>query len=62
MQIRKKKKTEWKPEGQNGNIAKLRDEPYRQIFKCRVKGIMSDNNHDLLGFFKGMLKACDDAC
>ena len=44
---KQKKKIEWKPEGQNRNVAKVRDEPCRQLFECRVKEIMSDNNNDL---------------
>ena len=29
----------------------LRDEPYRQLFECRVMEIMSDNHNDLWGSF-----------
>ena len=32
-----KKQTEWKPEGQMHNIAKLTDEPYRQILNVGIK-------------------------
>ena len=38
----------WKPEGQKQNVEKLRGEPCTQLFECRAKEIMSDNN-DLWG-------------
>ena len=44
---KKRNKTECKFEDKKRNISNLRDEPYRQLFECRVKEIMSDNNHDL---------------
>ena len=57
---KQKKKPEWKPGSKKCNVAKLRDEPYRQLFECRDKEIMSDN-HDLWGSSKeGVLKACDE--
>ena len=49
---RKKRKTKLKPDGQKRNVAKLRDEPNRQYFECRVNETMSDKNHDLLGSLK----------
>ena len=56
-----KKETEWKPEGQKQNVAKLRDKPYIQLFECRVKEIMSHNNNDLwVSFKEGVLMACDE--
>ena len=54
------KKTEWKPEGKKQNAAKLRDEPYRQLFESRVKEIMSDNNQDIWASVKGVAKTCDE--
>ena len=55
-----KKKTEWKSGSQKQNVAKLRDEPYRQLFECRVKEIISDNHNDLWGSSKeSVLKACN---
>ena len=55
--------TWWNTKGQRRNVAKLGDEPYRQLSECRVKEIMSDNNHDLCGSIKeGELKACDEVC
>ena len=52
---KQKKETEWKSEGKKRNVAKIRDETYRQHLECRVKAIMSDSNHDLWGSFKGVL-------
>ena len=44
-------------------MARLIDEPYRHIFECRVKEIMSDNHNDLWGSFsKGVPKTCDEVC
>ena len=41
-------------------VAKLIDEPCRQLFEYRVKEAMSDDNHDLWGSLKeSVLKACD---
>ena len=58
---KKKQKTEWKPGHQKLNVIKLRHEPYRQLFVCKVKGIISDNNHDLWESFKeNVLKASND--
>ena len=35
--------------------------PSRQLFKCRVKEVMSNNNHDLWGSSKeGVLKAYNE--
>ena len=55
---KQKKKTEWKLESKKRNVAKLRDER----FECRVKEIMSDNNHALWRSFKDVPKACDEVC
>ena len=52
VEKKRRKKTEWKHEGQKQNVAKLRDEYYRQSYECRYKEIMSDNNNDLCGFLK----------
>ena len=46
------KETDWKPEDEKRNVTKLRDELCRQLFKCRVKEIMSDSNHDLWRSFE----------
>ena len=60
---KQKQKTEWKSERLNQNVAKLEDEPYRQLVECRVKEIMSDNHNDLWGSFReGVLKACGVVC
>ena len=57
-----KKQTGWRPKGQKRNVAKLRDEPCRQLFEFKIKEFMSDNIHDLCGSLKeGVLKACDEA-
>ena len=52
---------EWKPESQKRNVAKLGDEHYKQLFECRLKEIMPDNNNDLWGSFKeSVQEACDE--
>ena len=51
------KKTECKPEGQKRNAARLRNEPYINLFERRVNEIMSDNNLE-----EGELKVCNEAC
>ena len=56
-------KTEWKSGSQKRNVAKLRDEPYRQLFECRIKESMYDNHNDLWeSVKKSVLKACDEVC
>ena len=63
VDTQQRKKTEWKSEGRKRNVAKLRDEPCRQICESRVKEVMSDNNHDLWGSSKeSVLLACDEVC
>ena len=57
---KQKKKIEWKPEGERRNVAKLKDEHNRMLFKRRVNEIMSDDIHDLWGSSKeGAPKAFD---
>ena len=51
---KQQQKTKWKPESEKRNVAKLRDEPYKQIFECRVQEIMSDNN----SIYGDLLKVC----
>ena len=42
---------------------KLRDEPHRQLFECRVKEIISDNHNDLwVSSKESVLKACNEVC
>ena len=60
---KQEKKADWKPGSQKRNVAKLRDEPYRQLIECSIKEIMSDNHSDLWGSFReSVLKACDEVC
>ena len=50
-------------EGEKRNVVRLRDETYRQLYECRFKEIMSDNNHDLLrSFEKYVQKAYNEVC
>ena len=51
---------QWKPDGQEQILSKLRDEPYTQLFRCKVEEIMCDNNHALWHLLR--LKACDEIC
>ena len=63
VDMKQKKRTEWKPEGNKRTVAKLRHESCRQLFECRIKEFMFGNNDDLWGCFKeDVLKACDEVC
>ena len=62
MDKKSKMETDWKPGSQKRNIAKSRDEAYRQLFECRVIEIMPDNHDDLWGSAKGVPKDCDEVC
>ena len=56
-------KAEWMLGSQKRNVAKLIVEPYRQLFECRVKDIMSDSHGDLWGSLKeSVLKTCGEVC
>ena len=51
------------PEDKKRNVTKLRKEPCEQLFECRVREVMSDDNIDLWrSFEQRVLLACDEVC
>ena len=56
---KQKRKRDRKPEIQKRNVARLRDEAYKQHFECMINEFMSVNNNDLWDLLE---VASDEVC